>query len=347
MLYLLTIIVLIACVLAFLEERLPEYKWYLYILLGGILVTIATLKPIGIDNDSDTYEIYFLHWDEPIFSFLVEPSFLLLSQLLNHITHNVHWIFLFYATIGLTLKFQAIRKLTPLVFLAVTVYISNYYILHELTQLRACIASGMLLLSIKPIAENRRKRATLYMLIAMLFHYSSAALFPLLLLNNKDMHMRQRIIWALIIPLGYVFWFTGISIGDIPIPYIAEKLNAYKELQEEGLFDAVNVCNLVYLVKIAIYFFILYFYDTISANCKYLALLLKIEGLSLFCFSSLSAIPILAFRISELYGIVEVVLFTGISYTVSPKWIGKLTVIIIALALFAINIFYNDILHFS
>lgn len=347
MIYLLTIILLITCILAFIEERLPEYKWYLYILLGGILITMAALKPIGIDNDSDTYEIYFLHWDDPVFSVLVEPSFLFISQLLNHITHNVHWIFLFYASIGLTLKLQAIKKLTPLVFLAMAVYVSNYFILHEFTQLRASIASGILLLSVKPIAEGRRKRATLYMLVAMVFHYSSAALFPLLLLNNKEMNLQQRIVWALVIPFGYVLWITGISIGDIPIPYISDKLNTYKELQEEGLFDAVNIFNLVYLVKILIYYFILYFYDTISGNNKYLPLLLKMEGLSLFCFSGLSAIPILAFRVSELYGIVEVVLFTCVFYTVNPKWLGKLTVITIALALFAINVFYNDILHFS
>ena len=319
MIYLLTIILLITCILAFIEERLPEYKWYLYILLGGILITMAALKPIGIDNDSGTYEIYFLHWDDPVFSVLVEPSFLFISQLLNHITHNVHWIFLFYASIGLTLKLQAIKKLTPLVFLAMAVYVSNYFILHEFTQLRASIASGILLLSVKPIAEGRRKRATLYMLVAMVFHYSSAALFPLLLLNNKEMNLQQRVVWALVIPFGYVLWITGISI----------------------------VFNLVYLVKILIYYFILYFYDTISGNNKYLPLLLKMEGLSLFCFSGLSAIPILAFRISELYGIVEVVLFTCVFYTVNPKWLGKLTVIIIALALFAINVFYNDILHFS
>ena len=44
----------------------------------------------------------------------------------------------------------------------------------------------------------------------------------------------------------------------LPIPYIEEKMEIYRSLQEQGLWDEINVFNLVFLVKIVITYFLLW-----------------------------------------------------------------------------------------
>ena len=44
--------------------------------------------------------------------------------------------------------------------------------------------------------------------------------------------------------------------------------------------------------------------------------MLKIMGISLFAVKALAGVPVIAMRISELYGIVEIILFVGIYYTI-------------------------------
>ena len=53
-------------------------------------------------------------------------------------------------------------------------------------------------------------------------------------------------------------------------------------------------------------------YDIIKEHNPYFPIMIKMMGLSIFSFVTLSALPVLAFRISEIYGIVEIILFTNI-----------------------------------
>lgn len=349
MVFLLLTILLIICFISFFEEKLPETKWYVYGCIGVALILIAGFRPIGIDNDSETYEMYFNHYDTPLYESFVEFSFLFLARLF-HVLFNfndVHSIFLFYAFGGVCLKFIAIRQLTPLVFLATAIYIGHYYILHELTQIRAGVASGFFLLSLKPLANGKKLHAALFMLCALFFHYSSAILFPLLLFSNKDITLRERFIWAGIIPAAFLVYFMHFNISSLPIPFIGEKIEAYANLKEKGVFDEINVFNLVFLVKNLMYFYFLYMYDTIKAHNRYFPLLLKIMGVSIFSYMALSSIPILAMRISELLGIVEIILFVSLYYTIRPNWLAKSLVLIICFVYLYLNFLHDPILKIS
>lgn len=346
MIYVLVAILLIACILVYFEDYMADVKWNIYIGMGVLLVLIAALRPLGMDNDSENYEIYFLNYDTPIFENFVEFSYRFLSKWLYFLFKDVHSIFFLYAAIGITLKFIAIRRLTPLIFLSLAVYLGNYYILHEFTQIRAGIASGLLLLSIKPLSEGKRLHAMVYMLVALFFHYSSIIMLPMLLLSNKEMSFKWRVIWMMIVPVGYVAYFMHVGITSLPIPYIQEKMDMYEELRDKNIVgEDINVFNLVFLTKIIIYMYLFYMYDTIKVYNKYLPIMLKITGFSIFSFIALSSIPVIAFRVSELYGIIDIILFTNIFYTVRPAWLARTIVIVIGISMFFINVFYSKILQ--
>ena len=102
--------------------------------------------------------------------------------------------------------------------------------------------------------------------------------------------------------------------------------------------------NMVFLVEILIYFFLLIKYELIVEYNKYLPIMLKIMGFSIFSFLLFSSLPVLAFRTHELYGIVDIILFTNIYYVIRPRWISNIVVLIIGLSLLCISLFYADLL---
>ena len=108
----------------------------------------------------------------------VEPTFTLISSLVKAVCPWPVLLFVIYASIGVTCKIFAIKRLTSLLFLSLVIYISNVYLLHDMTQIRAGVASGIFLLAIRPLAEHKIFRYTALILLAALFHYSSLLLLP-------------------------------------------------------------------------------------------------------------------------------------------------------------------------
>ncbi len=347
MIYVLISLFFLVFLVSLFEERLQRYKKSLYAILCIILVLCAGFKTVGFDNDSEQYEYFFINNDNPYVLLAVEYSFLLISRLARLITDDVHIMFLLYGGLGVILKMSAIKKLSELWFLPILVYLGNYYVLHDLTQIRACIVSGLFMLSIIPLAEGNRKLASLFFIVGCFFHYSTLALLPTLFLTNKEMTPKWRLIWALVVPVGYIFCFAKINLlTTLPIPYIGDKIASYQELSEKGeKGSSINVFNAVFVVTWFSYLYVLYFYDTVIRHNKYLPLMLRLAGISIFLFLALSFLPVLSFRISELYGIVNIFIFANIYYTINPKWLGKTVVFVIGLSQFLINAFYAHFLH--
>lgn len=340
-------ILLLVCALAMIEERLRKYNLAVYITLGIVLILFAGLREIGFDKDSENYEIYFYHYDDPGMELTVEYSFRLLSRIFYSLFGDVRSIFLFYALVGVSLKMFALRRLSEFWFLPICVYISYFYIVHDLTQIRASVVSGLTLLAIPYICERKRKTALAILFAGCLFHYSAIALLPILFLSSADMNMKHRVAWACLLPLGFLLHFLPFDIFTaIEIPYITDKIVTYEDLRDKGIIgEEVNVFNLVFLVKCAIYIYILYFYDIIKPNFKYLSLAVKMMGISLFVFPALSKLPVMSFRVSDLYGIAEIPAIACLCYTIHPKWVGKLLVTSIAIILFVIYVFVQEVLN--
>ncbi len=345
-LFLLTIQILIF-LFSLIEERTLKYNKPVYIVTGIVLILYAGLKEVGFDKDSETYEYYFTHYYDDSMLLSVEYSFRLLSMLGSFIYDDVHVIFLIYAGLAVTIKFYAFRRLSDCVYLPLVVYLGYFFIFHEMTQIRASVVASLVLLMIIPLAEGRKKMAALLLCAAVFFHYSAIALIPMLFLSNKEMGKKARAVWAMVIPLAYAICLAGVSfVFSLSIPYIGDKLQAYQTLRDQGVIgDEINVFNAILLVTIAAYFYCIYFYDTIALRCKYLPLIIKMTGISIFLFVTLSFIPVVAYRVYALYGIANILLFTCIYYTIKPDWLGKCVVGTIGITLFLINVFFTKLLE--
>ena len=135
--YILLSVLLITIILCYLEDYIKRYRFFLYILMGFVMVLIAGLREIGLDPDSENYEYSFQHYYQSSEMGMVEPSFTLISAVLNVFTDNVHLLFLVYAFLGVTIKLYAFKKNLQCIFVPMMLYISFYFVLHEMTQIRA------------------------------------------------------------------------------------------------------------------------------------------------------------------------------------------------------------------
>lgn len=332
------IIFMATSVLCFLENRLYEKdKKLLYVLIAIILILLAGFREVGVDPDSPNYEYAFHHYDDIRLWTSMEPSFFLLSAVFSFFSSDVHSIFLFYAFCGVVLKFIAFRRLTLFWFLPIIVYISFIYELHELTQIRTGLMSGLFLLTIPYIAEKKRIKAIILIITGAIFHMSALALLPFVFFSNKEMSVKNRIIWITIIPLSYVIYFIGNNfLVNIPIAYVENKITNYEktsDIVEAGL----NVFSPLQIFTIFIYLYLMYFYDTIKKHNKYFPLMMKIFTLSIASFSAFAFLPVMANRLSYLFRIVTIILFTYIYYTIKPRYVGILVVIFISI----VYIFYT------
>jgi len=342
----------ITVIISLLERYFGSYKKPVYVALGVILMLVAGFREVGIDPDSVNYEYTFLKSDNASSNMTdsIEISYLWISSFINFFTNDVHFLFLFYAFLGITFKFIAFRRLSELWFTPVVVYISYYFIAHEMMQIRTAVLSGLFLLALCYQAEGRRWVAFFLILIGSFFHYSGFMLLPLLFLSSNYMSLKKRLLWVAFIPASYVVFFLGISIiMSLDIPLVGAKLASYQGEEDTGNgVGYVNVFRPLHLFSIALLTYLMVFYDTIVKQSKYFTLLLKVFILGLCAYEILGFLPVLAQRVNMLLLIVTIPLYTYICHTFLPKWAAILIVVFVSfvylnygLPLISTNLLWN------
>lgn len=328
------IVFLITGLLVYIEDLLGKYRLPVYLAIGVALIMIAGTRVVGGDPDSANYADSYaaiLSVDE---DFLVEYSFVLLCRFSALLGNDVHILFFIYAILGVSLKFVAFRQLSESWFLPVLFYVSYFFIFHECMQIRTGVLSAMFLLSIKPWCEGNRLKAAAFLMVGLFFHYSALVLFPLLFLSNKVMTYKVKIFWSLLIPFGYLLFFEEFSFFldfSTDLPYIGEKLALYQMgVQRDYSKLFVNVFSPLFLFTVILYYYLLFFHDTLIEKNRYYPLMIKLLGIGIFSYIALGSFPAMAQRVNLLLRIVSIVLYANVFYTIVPRWASISIAILIA-----------------
>lgn len=147
--FFISLIILLCGLFSFTKFK-PQYYIYFFF-IGVILAVYSGFRSTDADHDMYIYLYHHLNDDVD-----VEPSFNIIVNFSKIICENEPIImFIIYAFIGVFLKLRAIAILSNFIFLSLAIYVSEYYILQEMTQIRAGIAGGLFLLSIKPLYNKK------------------------------------------------------------------------------------------------------------------------------------------------------------------------------------------------
>lgn len=336
------IIFLILSVLAYFSLN-RKVNSVAFIISGVILFLIAAFRKENVDKDYIGYIEYYYAIVSTGWS-IVEPTFILISKLVSSLTNNILFVFIIYAFFGVILKFIAINRLTDFKMFSVIIYFCGYFLLFEMTQIRAGVAAGFLLLSLKPIRDRKLILFVLIALLAVLFHYSAIIILPLYFLNARTIN---RKFYALLIPTAYLFYFLNINVFTIfdmlPIPLVQSKITSYTTYALQD--DFINLFNYIHLFRCLVAYFFLLKYRIVIANNQYGLIIIKIYFFALFIFVAFASVPGISSRISEFLLIVEIILIPFLIYVFKQRVIGLSLVILIGLGFISFALFYSHLLN--
>lgn len=327
--------------------KIPEK--YLLGLIAFTLILVAGLRTPGVDPDSKTYIDVFNKFSSPADYFrdyklnsFFEPAYYLIPSIIR-VTFGLNylWVFLTFAIIGVSLKFLAISKLTDFAFLSVLVYYSHFFLLHDMTQIRAGAASGILLLCIPQIQKRNFLRFLLLIGVGLLFHYSMVIFLPFYFLRSKSINKK---LYLALLYFPFILHFLKFNILSVfqmlKLGFISDKIQLYNDLLELDVFGGINIFNILFLVQLVTCTIFIIKSDLLFKNNKYGILLLKVYCIAAASFVIFSNIPVIAFRISELLGIVQIILMPFFLYVVKPKYMA-----LIIIFAFALTYISNDLIH--
>lgn len=333
--------------LIFVEDYIPEnHRKLIYWGTCVLLILLAGTREIGLDPDSAEYEKTYLDPYNTDVMDSVEFTYIMIAQAFNSFTRDAHPLFLVYAFLGVLLKFCAFRRYTDSWLIVVFMYISFYYELHETCQIRAGVLSGCMLLAVPCIADGQRWKAFLWIAIGTCFHLSGIILLPLLFLRNKPLGWLWKTVLALSIPLSFAF--AGFEVGldfASEIPYIGDKIALYSEIENKGkqLVSSLNLFGPLHLLMVLLFYYLLFFADTLTERFRYFPLMLKILALALVSYAVFSFIPVMGERMCSMYRTIMIVLLPTIVYTLRPKWCGLLLLLMVSFIFinFSLRDMYN------
>ncbi|WP_421274764.1 EpsG family protein [Aeromonas veronii] len=302
--------------------------------LGLLLILLAAFKTPGVDADSMTYigdvftpvsQMSLLN-KEPMFWFIV-----LINQWVFSASYT--GFFFIYALLGVGVKIYAINEILPnRVFFPFLVYCFIFYLVHEFTQIRGGVAIGLFLLSLKYVYHNNPQKFFFINAIAIMFHYSALIALPVYFMSGKKINVK---FYSLLPFLGILFaiflHFLDLADKASLIKYFSDhlpsqigfKLSLYASLLTENTQSEINLFNFFYLSIICFYYFSLWNLNKISKHSEFIFISLKLTGVMIFCFYFFSFFPVMAYRLSEFYGISLVILLPSLAFAFRQVFIAK------------------------
>ena len=332
--------------LALAEERLKDT--HKLIILAGyamVMILLATTKSVENTADALNYEEMFLYNDDVLTELATEPTYIYLSRLVLALGGGLPVVFFVYALISSPVKLRAISRITPYTFTALLIYLPVYFELQDMIQIRTGAAAAFLMTSLIPLSEGRRWRAALLMVCAFFFHYSSLVYFPFLLLGNRQLGLAGRIVVAALLPVCFAMYFLKMDLFSlIPSSLVDGKLDFYKSSSEEGQWNEIltPTKNLYFLAKCSMLYFCLYFYDPIVKQQRMAPLLINLFAMSIFFMLTMATVPVVGSRISDLYGIIDCVVFTFLLYIISPAYVARSAIALLGLYMLVYNMLFTE-----
>ena len=325
-----SIVYFLLCCLCFVKNRFS--KPFLVVLIL-ILCLIATYRDSNLPDYESYYNFAMNYTDDERF----EPSIFLIRDISNYLSCSFYMFFFIYALISVTLKALAIHRLTNYVVLSFVAYMALDFPIHEMIQMRAAVAMGIVLLGIPYIYEKKIVQYFTIISIATLFHYTSLLALPLYFLNARNIDVRKEIILIVIcFIIGTIKIRITYVIGYIPIDFVQHLYHMYEQASLFG--NDESVFSLMIMFLLVIQFLLLLNAEKISMANKYIFLLVKMQTISLCSFFLLNEMPIIGVRVSEFYRIAYIISIPLLVCLFKQQVIGKIVVVIIC------SIFYIRLL---
>lgn len=352
---------IILAVLATEYELHPFKQWPALVVVTLMLSLMAGLRGAYVSKDMDTYKYSF----DAVYNYLTEiqqghlftffePGFIIAVAAIRSFSELNYGIYILitFAFASIIFKVYTINKLSFNPFLALLFYFTHYFALQEMTQIRIGFASALFFVGLIHYFKGRFFVFIFFILLASTFHYSAFLYLTILFFNFKNLN---KYFYTGIILLALFFAVAKIPLFDVVNQVnpelLAGKLKGYDYVQKHSIDMKINIFNALYIANILCIVYILFIIP--AAKLKEdgkLIFFTKCSILSVLLLSVFSGVPLIAFRISELFGILSLFMFAGVVKYLPFERLNIMVLLIIAGVFFYINFFHNNLLapyHFA
>jgi len=315
-----------------------------YIISLFFLIIIAAFRPATCCADYSTYVDYYNDISYIPLSFL-EPSYFVITAISRTLFSSPIGVFIIYAILGVCLKGLAIAKLTKYYAVSLILYFGSFFLLHEMTQIRVGVAAGILLLSIPYIQQKKLIKFVSLILIGCLFHYSLIIFLPFYFIDSFKINKLAYI--SIVIGI-YVITLAGVNfltiLNYVKLGFLSSKIEAYQALLQQGMFGGISLINPLLYLRIIILIFFIVNYKALLLKNQYAVIIIKIYAFSILAFIGFSPLPILAGRVSQLLGVVEIILVPYGIYILKPRYVAAVLFVMFALLIMYKQLYYSDLM---
>ncbi|MFU1633699.1 EpsG family protein [Aeromonas veronii] len=281
---------------------------YIIAVLFIFLFLCAAFRPIGLDFDSAEYLNAIESFYNGVYT-IQEPGFIFLAYFSEvFFSSSTRSVFVLYAFISLLIKFYCISKYAADKFVSFIIYACVFFILHDLTQIRAGLAAAFFLWSLPDLINGNKKNYLVKVFLASLFHFSASLLFPLIFLSKQKWRA------SIYISLPLLSLLLVVLVGDLKdilivffsyFPdFISSKAVSYiMGVDLEGRFSDVNVFSKISLSTWGFYLLYGYACSRLRSFSDADNLFLKLFGIMLTIYYLFSSVPVLSARCFELLSV--------------------------------------------
>lgn len=296
-----------------------------------IMVFISTFRSSNLNDYHDYVRIFTV---ENLVENRYEPGDVFVINLIRLFSDNERVFFFIFALGGVGIKLFTIYRYSPSFFISVLIYLTGFFVLLDMIQVRNSIAISFFLLAVIYRSQEKWKKFLICAILSLLFHYSAILVFLLAFFHpNKNLFYYK---W--IIPLSYVVVWSGKTIG-----FLAGYLpGPYQLLFEDYLInhdgEIINLYNSVMLMRILFFYLIYHFFSQIYKKYPFVGIMLKSYALSLSLYVLTSDFPSIASRVNTFFASVEILLLPSLIYV--RKWKTQMKFLIYIFCLGYFIVFY-------
>ena len=334
MIYYLVILSLCVLVAFFYKQKnlAMAFATLVFILFAG--------SRLNIDNDYAMYKAFFRTNFRSLKDFYnlripVEYCIFLVNKTVriffNDSKDLVNSGFMLFAFLGVSTKMLAIKKYSANFVLSIILYATYLFFMQEMTTIRAGVASGIFLLSLKFLINKQYVKYFLFICMAFVFHSSSIVFVLAALLISLNLKIKYYY-YALAVSFLIIIFNQNI-IQILFLDRIFPRVAIYLEVLKWSKEDELNIFNFKILISVLFFIIFAYNYKKMQHE-RWFEILFRLHIFSLIIFFALSnTAMVFSARSFDLFSVIQILLFPMLLIIFDKKYQLVAWIIIISCSL--------------
>ncbi|WP_424217836.1 EpsG family protein [Vibrio alginolyticus] len=292
-----------------------------------LLSLFSALQSVDVSYDREAYVDFFSYFSNVDYQVSdIEPAYYYLFKLGSINQELEYVVFFILCFLGLAIKWRLFMKHAMDIPLAVAMFMSYLFFLQDMNQIRIGVAIGLFYLSIISYFDKKYFAWLFFALMSSMFHYSTliAFLAPFFVFRNIKSNTLYVVMFFVIF-LSIIWSSLNVSLYLLKLVSLFDptgKITTYLAISSADA-DSISpikrlLPHLVFLVPLV------WKFELITRINRYYKLFILMYILYVISFLLLSAVPTIAYRISDIFLFASIFCISSFPFCFKSKLVVRL-----------------------